>query len=251
MNGGSETRPTRPGLVWERRDRSSAGPRPSLGRERIVRFAVNLADEEGVDAVTMRHVASRLGSGTMSLYRHIFNRDELLDLMVDSVYGEIQPAGVPDGGPSWRWRAELHRIAHDTRAVFKRHPWVAPVVSTRRLRGPNSLKRLESSLAAVEDLGLEAGEMAGLPAVVDDFVVGFVLRELAEEATRRRTRLGEQEWRAAERPYVELVVESGPYPNLARLIRGGQDAGAGEAFGFGLERILDGVAAYVAAHGRR
>src|SRR5262245_14775539 len=111
-------------VIWERVGRASRGPHPSLTHERIARAAIAIADDEGIESVSMRKVAARLRAGTMSLYRYVDGKDDLIDLMIDEVYGEAQCE--PHSG---NWRADLARIASDIRSVSLRHPWLANVLS--------------------------------------------------------------------------------------------------------------------------
>src|SRR6266498_5417203 len=120
----AERRPTQQAaagsVIWARVDRGARGPQPSLNRRRIARAAIEIADAEGIDAVSMRKVAARLESGTMSLYRYLDRKDDLIDMMVDEVLGE---------GMRWAlsgdWRADLAEVARDIRRVTLRHPWLA------------------------------------------------------------------------------------------------------------------------------
>src|SRR5262245_34885457 len=117
--GQNEDRATS-GLIWERLLQQPRGGQPSLNREQIVRAAMTIADAEGVQAVTMRRIATELGSAAMSLYRHVFSKEDLLDLMLDAVFGEIALPAQPSGD----WRANLRLFAYESRAVLKHHPWV-------------------------------------------------------------------------------------------------------------------------------
>ncbi|MEV4187163.1 TetR/AcrR family transcriptional regulator, partial [Streptosporangium canum] len=124
-------------LLWGTRSRRG------LSLERIVRAAIELADAEGLAAVSMRRVAERLGFTTMSLYRHVPGKAELVDLMRDEVMG-----GEPDAGADRRpgWRAELEAWARDGLALYRRHPWLAEPSGTRRVPGPNAVAGFERAL---------------------------------------------------------------------------------------------------------
>ena len=113
-------------------DRQSA--RPRLSRERVLEAAVSLADANGIEALSMRRLGEQLGVEAMSLYKHVANKDDLLDAMVDSVFAEIDLAsGEPD------WRAAVRRRAVSVRAVLARHPWAVPLMQSRANPGPSTL----------------------------------------------------------------------------------------------------------------
>src|SRR5215813_1299900 len=115
----------------------------SLGREEIVAAAIALADEAGPDALTMKAVASRLGPySAMALYRYVYNKDGLVDLMLDAATAEIPLPARP--GPDWR--ADLRELAAQTRQMIKRHPWYAMLIHTRPPVGPHMMGRLELML---------------------------------------------------------------------------------------------------------
>ena len=199
--------------------------------------AITIADREGLDALTMRHVAQQLGAGTMSLYWHVRNKDELIELMRDQVTGEhtLQPSGD--------WRADLARFARDTRAMFVRHPWLASVAFGTPPLGPNSLRQDELTMAAMTSLGVDLQTQGAIGAVVYFFVIGFVLRELAQDQLQQRTGVTIQEWRTQVAPYIQQQLATGRYPNLQRAISSGADMDNDATFEFILDFILDAVAA--------
>src|SRR5690349_3598043 len=136
----------RAGVVWTRPS-TARRDRPQLSRERIVATAIAVADAEGLAALSMRRIATELGAGAMSLYRHVQDKEELLDLMADEVYAEI---ALPSSGS---WDDNLRLIARQTRAVMRSHAWFAAVAVTRPPIGPNALAHLDSSLRALSGLG--------------------------------------------------------------------------------------------------
>jgi AcrR family transcriptional regulator len=225
-------------LVWARSERPPRGRARGLRRERIVRAAIAIADRDGLDALTMRRVAERLGAGTMSLYWHVRNKDELIELMRDEVVGE-QTLKAASGD----WRADLATFARDLRQTFLRHPWLASLLGGRPPLGPNSLRQDELSMAIVSGLEVDEQTRTAIPAAVYFFVVGYVLRELAQREVQRHTGVTEQEWRASVAPYIERVLATGEYPNLQRVVSGGGGADGDATFEFMLEFLLDGIAA--------
>jgi AcrR family transcriptional regulator len=203
-----------------------------------VRAAIAIADRDGLDALTMRRVAEQLGAGTMSLYWHVRNKDELIELMRDQVVGE-QTLKAASGD----WRSDLATFARDVRQTFLRHPWLASLLGGRPPLGPNSLRQDELSLAIVSGLEVDEQTRTAIPSAVYFFVVGYVLREGAEREVQRHTGVTEQEWRASVAPYIERVLASGEYPNLQRVVAGGGGLDDDATFEFILEFLLDGTAA--------
>jgi len=234
--------------VWMRPDRPRRGPQPPLTREQIATTAISLADADGVHGVTMRRVAAELGCGTMSLYRHVRSKDELLDVMIDAVVGAEGP--VPPGpasvstGPSGDWRADVAMMARGMRQAFLRHPWLAQVTPRRPLLGPNVLAQIDFLLSAVDGLGLPMDEMVGIIRTVDSFVRGYAQTELAEQQWRRSwAELEDAEWHREALPYVQHIVESGRYPHFTRMIAEAEEFPDPDAtFEWQLQRVLDGLA---------
>ena len=135
-------------LLWGRRPKPTRGPTATLTVEAIVRAAIDLADRDGLDALSMRRVADVLGVGTMTLYTHVPGKGELLDLMLDTVYGEIadEPAPSVVGDGAAGWRAALESGARRQWALHERHPWTLYIASSRAVLGPNELTAYEGAL---------------------------------------------------------------------------------------------------------
>lgn len=224
-----------PALVWAKERRSPRRQAPSV--EQIVRTAIALADTEGLPALSMRRVAADLGSGTASLYRYVASRDELLDLMIDEVKGAERTELTGD------WRADLASVAHQVRATLLRHPWLSGEIPGRPALGTNSLRRHEAALAAAAQLSGDITFAAGAVDVVLAYVFGTVTQELAELQAQRRSGLTKEQWQASVGPYIREVIESGEYPQFSRRVIEGEDRTAAEVFAFGLDCVLDGIAA--------
>ncbi|MCP2245688.1 TetR/AcrR family transcriptional regulator C-terminal domain-containing protein [Lentzea aerocolonigenes] len=222
-------------LVWDRPEPPSRPSPTPLSRELIVRAAITLADGGGLDEVSLRKVAAALNAGPMRLYGYIETKDELLDLMVDEVYGEITP---PD--PSADWRTGLRHIAHEIRDAAKRHEWLIDLLGGRPNRGPNSLAFMESTLGTV---GFESiDDVMSAVAAVMAYVYGAVRNEITEIRAERSTGLTEEQWQRASGPYIERMLATGRYPTLARFIYEGGHPDPAQRFDSGLTYVLDGIA---------
>jgi len=228
-------------LVWLREE--PAARRPAHTRADIARAALEIADSEGFEAVSMRRVAQRLGAGTMTLYHYVRNKDELISLMTDSVMAEVL---VPEGELSDDWRGALRQIAIRSRATFAAHHWVFERFSDGR-PGPNGLRHFEQSLQAVAGLGLDREQVFELIGQVDDYVFGYSLREVQEREEHERGGFPPEVI-----DFFQRELDSGEYPRITEVL--GPDAGAGieaiidllnaeDRFERGLDRLLDGIEA--------
>jgi AcrR family transcriptional regulator len=223
-----------------RPNRAERAPAPVLSRDQIAAAAITIADEHGVEAVTMRNVAAVIGCGAMSLYRHVRTKDELLDVMIDTVAGE--DGGTPSA-PSGDWRTDLHDAARRLRANGLRHPWIPQLWNTRSSFGPNTLTRLEFALSAVAGLGLSIDEMARTVQTVHAFVHGFIREELADRQWRdSQTAAATSPRQQGLAAYLQQVIKGGRYPNFSRLAVEAHDSPDPDAtFEWQLQRILDGL----------
>jgi AcrR family transcriptional regulator len=212
-----------------------------LTRDRIVATAIELADAEGLEAVSIRRIATELSARPMSLYAHIGSKDDLLDLMHDRVVGEALLGEVPDD-----WREALRAIARTTRAVTLRHPWVIEVFGRRPRIGPNTLRHGDESAAAVAGLDAEPAAKRALLLAVDTYTIGHVTLERSGALGPREA---DEEWRRALAEYVEREVARGELPHLAELdVRELIERGEGAtAFEQGLEWLLAGATAQLDA----
>jgi AcrR family transcriptional regulator len=187
----------------------------------------------------MRRIAQRLDVTTMALYRHVERKEEVLDLIVDAVWGEValrRPVSAD-------WRAHLHRVAVDRRAMLHRHPWVARLVGDRAALGPNVLEKNDYLLEVVGQLGLDVTTNVSILALFNAYIVGFVLGELGEREAQRRSGLSKPEWQRQVAPYVQQqIIASGRYPHLTPALVAAEERSADETFVFGLVRVLDGIA---------
>lgn len=219
----------------------------ALSRDEIVRTAIAVADAEGAEAVNMRRIARELGSGTMSLYWHVASKDELLDMMIDAIVGDTQ---APK--PSGDWRADLRAGACATRDALHRHQWAVNFMSTRPPAGPKMLRNLERSLSSLDGLGLDKATAITTLMAVTTYVLGAVLREQQEANGERYMAelfegVPEAEKQAVIERFVQRIRTSGHFPQMVAMLDEGIDPDAAdtrdERFEFGLDCLLDGIAA--------
>jgi AcrR family transcriptional regulator len=222
----------------------------ALSRDEIVRVAIRVADAEGPDAVSMRRIARELNAGTMSLYWHIVSKEELLDLMLDTVQGDRE-----NPEPSGDWRRDMREVACATRQTLHEHPWMMDFIGGRPPVGPKSLRNLERTLAYFDGLGLDLPLAIDIATTVGTYVMGAVLREVQEGRSEIFTQQAFSELTEAERQevvgeFTERVRTSGRYPHLTGLLSARYDPDAAETrdarFEFGLDCLLDGIAARIA-----
>jgi AcrR family transcriptional regulator len=204
--------------------------RAPLSRERIVTAAMALADEHGEAGVTMRAIAARLGVQAMSLYNHVGGREDVLDGMVDAVFGEIDlPASTTD------WKDAMRDRAASSRTVLRRHRWAVGLMDSRKKPGPATLRHHDAVLGALRTGGFSVAMAAHAFSVIDSYIYGFVLQELSlpfASPTELDEIAGD----------ILRGLPTDAYPHLAELItqhalRSGYDYG--HEFEFGLSLILD------------
>jgi AcrR family transcriptional regulator len=239
-------------LLWGAQKPPTRGPKPGLTVQRIVQAAIKVADAEGLQALSMRRVATELGVGTMSLYTYVPGKAELLDVMLDTVLGEV---AMPDGAAGG-WRARLEAYARAQWAHYHRHPWVLQVSGARALLGPNEAAVFESALHAVSGIGLSGREMMQVVSLVGEYVRGAAQRAVEAAQAAQHTGVTDEEWWKDREPILDRYFDASRYPTLVALDRegafdpreGGLDynvQSAVDSFEFGLPRVLDGVEAFV------
>lgn len=223
-------------LVWERPEPPERRAPSPLSRERIVQAAITLADAEGLEAVSLRKVAAALDAGPMRLYRYVDTKEELLELMVDAVYGEIAaPAGST-------WTDVLRSIANGIRDAALRHEWFTDLLGGRPHFGPATLAHTEASLAALQAAGIDdLDTVMGLIEALDLYLIGAVRKEVTERRAERATGQDEQEWQATTFRYLSRMFATGQYPTLEGAIRDARHRTAAEVFEVGLGYLLDGM----------
>jgi AcrR family transcriptional regulator len=233
-------------LLWGTREAPRRGPRPRLTVEQIIGTAVRIADSEGLAALSMRRVGEELGVTAMSLYTYVPSKAELVDVMIDTALGELEP----DHAGATGWRDRLARVARQNWDLYRRHPWMLQASMSRPVLGPNLLARYDHELRAVDGVGLSDVDMDLVVTLLSNYVRGAVRTAVEAAEAERRTGMSEEEWWATYAPLLEGVFDAEAYPVAARVGKaaGEEYQGAvapGRAFEFGLQRVLDGIGAYI------
>ena len=238
--------PPGPGSVWLKPERPKRGHAAPLSRGQIVRAALELIDAEGIDALSMRKLAARMGVGVMSLYWHVERKDDLLDLIGDAIFGEMD---LPDA-PTGDWRADLTLVAERTREIHLRHPWLMHAMGSLPHYGPNFLRHAEFSFGSLTRAGVAPETMISVVSAVDSFVFGSVMTWVRDgTADREPSPPAEQVV-----GQFQAMLARGDYPALQALMGHFADwvddnEMSGQVFRFGLEALLDGAAARIAQAG--
>jgi AcrR family transcriptional regulator len=218
------------------RPEPATGPRAALSRDRVLATAVALADRHGLESLSMRKLADELGAGAMSLYHHVPNKEQLLDGMVDIVFGEIEPPSL-----ELDWRTAMRRRALSTRAVLNRHRWAVGLMEGRMNPGPAGIRIREAILGCLREAGFSVEMTIQAYSVQDAYIYGFALQErsLPFESAEESTAVAEETTQ-----HVADLAKDFPY--LAEVVAGhvatvGYDFTA--AFEYGLDLILDALEA--------
>ncbi len=232
----------RVGSVVVPRAKARPAPERELNRNRVVRAAMAIADADGIEAVSMRAVAARLGVSTMALYRHVPDKDRLVLLMADMAYSEGDyPAVPPDG-----WRARLEFGARTLWRLYQRHPWLAHLGPLARpLPLPNLLRHGEWIIGALSGLGLPAARILDLQILLYAHGQGLAVHREREIRAEAETGLNDEQWGDAHLDDLQDLAASGVYPNFADMLSGldgGYDFDLDALFETGLQALLDGFA---------
>jgi AcrR family transcriptional regulator len=244
--------PTALDLLWGTRDRPRRGPRPSLSLDRIVAEAISLADEEGLANHSMQHLAERLGCAKMALYRYVPGKSELVALMVDAALGDPPeppaPTPTPQKSPTERtpasgeqqWRSVLRLWATAINARYRLHPWAIDATAGARPTGPHEMAWMETALEALAGTGLTGPERLDAVALLNGHVRSLV----------QVTPAGQHDLETEMARQIGAALAANPdrYPQvLAAFSESPQSAGRDNALDFGIDRILDGLAALIAS----
>jgi len=224
-------------LLWGRRERGKRGPKPGLSIEAIVEAAIGIADAEGLAAVSMARVAKELGFTTMSLYRYVASKDELLQLMWNASAQGAEALELDGDG----WRERLRGWALVQREMIDRHSWITEMPMATPPLAPNSLTFVERGLEALDDTGLADTDKLRIIGLISSYTLSE--SRMAHEAARAAAAADAPGW-TFEGLLRELVDEEA-YPRLSRIAAAPAADAEHDEFAFGLDRILDGVEALI------
>jgi AcrR family transcriptional regulator len=210
----------------------SQAPRAPLTRQRVLEAAVALADEGGIESLTMRKLGQALGVEAMSLYHHVANKEALLDGMVDLVFGEIDLPADEAG-----WKAAMRRRAVSAREALRRHPWAIGLMESRSTPGPANLRHHDAVIGCLRRAGFSVALTAHAYSLLDSYVYGFALQEASLPFDTP-----EETVEVAQAMMADFPADA--YPHLTELavehvLRPGYDYG--DEFAYGLDLILDGL----------
>ena len=232
-------------LLWDDRSQPTRGPKPALTPDAVVQAAMQVADAEGLAAVTMNAVATRLGFTTMALYRYFPSKEALLDAIVDAGMGSPPRPREPRGD----WRGEVAQWARAKRAMLCARPWLAELPFVAAPHGPNWLSWLEALTEPLARTGLSSPDMGEMIGVIDGFTRGA--SDTAISLARARARgTSVEEWAAAVGADLGRAIGDPRFPKFAALLTApsdGRPRAMDESFDFCLERVLDGIELYVNA----
>jgi AcrR family transcriptional regulator len=224
-------------VIWLREGTAHADKTPPLSREQIVRTAIELADEGGLDAASVRRIAARLGAGATSLYWHVRSKNDLYELMFDAAFSESE-LSLPE--PTGDWRADIRVFAVRTHEVLRRHPWLI-LLGIQPGIGPNIRRYAELSLRALSPLGLDRPARTEALAIINNYLLGFAHRQTAWDQLRERAGLTDEQWEQRLDRYLAQARETDPA--LAADIETRLHLTSDHSFELGLDCVLDGIAA--------
>ena len=207
-------------------------PRRRLSRRRVLETAIGRADQGGLDALTMRNLADELGVVPAALYRHIANKDDLIDAMIDVVFAEIR---LPAGGTDWA--TSMRRRAVSVLEVLTRHRWAVPLMESRRNPGPANLRHHDAVIGKLRSAGFSVPMSAHAYSLLDAYIYGFALTKVALPFDSSDDVAG----------MAQAMLEPhspNEYPNLVEFVtehvaQPGYDYG--DEFEYGLDIILKGI----------
>jgi AcrR family transcriptional regulator len=235
--------------VWTRVEPRAR--RARFTRDDITGVAIRIADREGIDAVSMRRIATDLDAGTMTLYHYVRTKDELLALVHDAIMGEV--VVPPDEPLPDNWRDAITTVATRSRDALRRHPWILDIADDPPI-GPNSVRHFDQTLAAASSLPISLAEKVDITTLVDEYVLGYCLMERNNYQDDGPMIPNDMV------AYVDRLVQTGEYPQLAALAEdvglqaGWQQVEAhlrdGGRFSRNLARLLDGIEANLPAQAR-
>lgn len=232
--------------VWMRPPRARAG-QPALSREQIVRAAIELLDAEGPAGLSMRRLGTKLGSGATSLYWHVANKEELLELAVDHVLGEVY---VPEPGDT-SWRMSMSVSTAGMHATLLRHPWVIALLGLHPTMGPNAMRLGDRTVAVLVAAGFTGMEVSHASGLLHAYAIGAATTHSAATSAIRRSGQSPGELMKEIEPYLDKVGPEHPnYDKWRRefdVLKKDPERIMDDGFAFGLERLLDGLEMWLTA----
>ena len=230
-------------LLWDDRLQATRGPKAAFTPDDVVAAAVRLADDDGLAAVTMHAVATRLGLTTMALYRYFPSKETLLDAVIDAGTGKPPRHTEPRAD----WRTEVTRWSLAKRASLCARPWLAELPFVAAPHGPNWLLWLEAIADSLSRTGLAAADIGQMLSIVDGYTRGA--SDTAVSLARSRARgISEAEWAAGVGADLGRSIGDARFPRFAAIITApsdGRPRTLEESFDFGLQRVLDGIELYI------
>ncbi|MEO7995836.1 MAG: TetR/AcrR family transcriptional regulator [Gemmatimonadaceae bacterium] len=230
-------------LLWDDRAKSNRGPKPALTPDDVVQAAIQIAQDDGLGAVTMQAVAARVGFTTMAIYRYFPSKEALFDAIVDAGMGRPPAPAEPRGD----WRAEVTAWAIAKRAMMCARPWMAELPFVAAPHGPNWLGWLEAITVPFSGTGLNAADVGQMISIVEGYTRGA--SDTVVSLARARARgISEAEWAAAVGADLGRAIGDSRFPKFAALITApsdGKPRTLDESFEFGLQRVLDGIESYI------
>ncbi len=230
-------------LLWRTHTPGTRGPRGSLSVDEVVRVAVEIADAEGIAGVSLRRIAQELGVTSMTLYRYVPSKDDLLDLMFEMASGQPDTSGWPTD-----WRGGARAWCHAMREVLLGSPWLFDIPIGAPPMGPNNLAWMEAALSALDGVSLTDDDMVGVLMILTGFVYGEARQEVTMTSATARTSVSYQDWGHVYAKMLGRVLTGDRYPTVARVVQAGvfdSGASAEEDFDYGLDFLLDSVAALI------
>jgi AcrR family transcriptional regulator len=228
-------------LLWGERPRPKRGPRQALTLEEVIAEAAGIAETEGMPALSMRRLASRLGVGAASLYTYVAGKEELCALMLDhAVSRDTLPHSFPG-----TWREKTTAWARKDWQDFTAHPWSLQLAASRQLAGPGALAWLDSAAQVFVAAGLPNGEAVAAVHSVSVYVQGQARAAVSEAETLRAIGPDGRSWRQVEGEYLRRHVDLRQYPTLAAASAHDRMPEPADVFEFGLQSLLDGIQARI------
>lgn len=239
-------------LLWGNVAETRRGPRPSLSAGAVGVAALALADEGGLAALSMRALGARLGVAAMALYRYVPSKDVLLELVLEAAYAEL-PDELPAGAG---WQQRLRQVATEAWMLYRRHPWMLQVSVQRPSLGPHAIRKYERELRAIEPAGLSDLDMDLAIAAVSDYVRGSARSAVESASAGAATGQSDAEWWQAHAEHLARLMQPEQFPLAVRVGTAAGEAYGGatdpqRSFGFGLQRLIDGLALHVKDSPRR